>query len=67
MIRVSAKKDVLRLILVLLSVSQELSFVLLSCMAYFNGLVLPHCDYADIVWGRPTWFKIGNGTIAGIP
>ena len=20
-------------------------------MAYFNGLVLPHCDYADIVWG----------------
>ena len=20
-------------------------------MAYFNGLVLPHCDYAGIVWG----------------
>ena len=20
-------------------------------MAYFNGLVLPHLDYADVVWG----------------
>ena len=22
-----------------------------SLTAYFNGLVLPHLDYADIVWG----------------
>ena len=22
-----------------------------SLSAYFNGLVLPHLDYADIVWG----------------
>ena len=22
-----------------------------SLMAYFNGLVLPHLDYADVVWG----------------
>ena len=36
-------------------------------MAYFNGLVLPHCDYADIVWGDQPGLKFGNGTIAGIP
>ena len=35
-------------------------------MAYFNGLVLPHCDLCRHRLGRPTWFKIGNGTIAGI-
>ena len=22
-----------------------------SLMAYFDGLVLPHLDYADVVWG----------------
>ena len=22
-----------------------------TCIAYFNGLVLPHLDYGDIVWG----------------
>ena len=26
-------------------------------MAYFNGLVLPHCDYADIVWGDQPGLK----------
>lgn len=25
-----------------------------TCLAYYNGLVLPHLDYADIIWGdRP--------------
>jgi len=22
-----------------------------SLMAYFGGLVLPHLDYADVIWG----------------
>ena len=26
-------------------------------MAYFNGLVLPHCDYAGIVWGDQPGLK----------
>ena len=26
-------------------------------MAYFHGLVLPHCDYADIVWGDQPGLK----------
>jgi hypothetical protein len=31
-----------------------------SRVAYFNGLVLPHLDYADMVWGdqvgvNPRW------------
>jgi len=32
-------------------------------IAFYNGLVLPHLDYADTV-GRSTRFKIRNGKIA---
>ena len=33
-------------------------------IAFYNGLVLPHLDYADTVWGRSTWSKIRNGKTA---
>ena len=26
-------------------------------IAYFNGLVLPHLDYADIIWGDQPGLK----------
>ncbi len=36
-----------------------------SRVAYFNGLVLPHLDYADVVWGRSGWCEIRDGTTSG--
>ena len=28
-----------------------------SCVAYLNGLVLPHLHYADVVWGDQVGVK----------
>ena len=37
-----------------------------SLIAYFNGLVLPHLDYADVVWGDQPGLTTDE-TIAIIP
>ena len=43
-----------------LSVFNRISHMLdrRTCMAYFNGLVLPHCDYADIICGDQPGLKL---------
>ena len=39
-----------------------------SLTAYFNGLVLPHLDYADVVWGDQPGLTLNTDeTIAIIP
>ena len=52
-------KDLLKKLGHRLSVFNRITHMLdyKSCVAYFKGLVLPHLDYADMVWGDQAGVK----------